>query len=102
MNKTKSSGKQNQTKQNRTKHGVCFVLASFAWAWSLSWSVVDVPAMHHWKIRLFLSQQLPIANSFLSVGLYVCWNVYLIRVCAGSVGPVTVSVSSYVRQTCCV
>lgn len=39
-NKTKQKPANKQKYKN---HGICFVLADYSWAWSLPWSVADIP-----------------------------------------------------------
>lgn len=35
---------QKFTKQQMNKHGVCFMLANYSWAWGLSSNMVDIPS----------------------------------------------------------
>lgn len=55
---------------------MCFVLASYSWAWGLPWSRADIPSTLHQKNMCFsLSYQVSIANSFFhreGFGIHFC------------------------------
>lgn len=79
----KNSDKPRSPYKAKQKHDVCFMLPNYCWAWSLPWSVVDIPigiALAKIDLPFPIRYQLQ-RPLWLGVGLWVHSPLSMLRCC---------------------